>query len=119
MEYAGANRPLFQMKNNQLSETKPTKSPIGGFNSGVEKNFETNMIPLEKGDMIFLSTDGYADQFGGEKGKKFKYSNLNKLLLENANEKPKIISEKLYSEFQNWKGGLEQVDDVCIIGIRV
>ena len=69
--------------------------------------------------MIYLFTDGYADQFGGSKNKKFKYKTLKNLLIE-INNKPMVEQEQILAEtFLNWKGNIEQVDDVCISGIRV
>jgi serine phosphatase RsbU (regulator of sigma subunit) len=76
-------------------------------------------VQIRKGDCIYLFSDGYADQFGGPNGKKFKYKSLQLLLLEIHNkpmEEQKVILE---TEFEKWKGMLEQIDDVCVIGIRV
>ena len=69
--------------------------------------------------MLYLYTDGYADQFGGPKGKKFKYKQLNDLLLANSKKSMNDQSNLLVNEFDKWKGNLEQVDDVCVIGIRI
>ena len=66
-----------------------------------------------------MFTDGYADQFGGAKGKKFKYKQLEEKLLANCDEELDVQKESLNTAFENWKGGLEQVDDVTIIGIRI
>jgi serine phosphatase RsbU (regulator of sigma subunit) len=68
--------------------------------------------------MVYLFSDGYADQFGGEKGKKFKYANLQKLLLKIAHQPIKVQSLQLLESFKEWRGELEQVDDVCIIGVK-
>ena len=102
-----------------LIEIKPNKQPIG--KSDNPKPFTTHTVSIlnTRYSYLFLFTDGFADQFGGPKGKKFKYSNLQKLLLENCNEAPKTINEKLETAFQSWKGELEQIDDVCIIGIKI
>ncbi|MBK6833767.1 MAG: SpoIIE family protein phosphatase [Bacteroidetes bacterium] len=84
-----------------------------------QSSFTTNTLQLSKNDMLFLFTDGFADQFGGEKGKKFKYKPLRDFLFANAE---KEMSEQLSSltlTFDNWKKELEQVDDVCIIGIKL
>jgi serine phosphatase RsbU (regulator of sigma subunit) len=125
IKWAGANNPLWYIDNGEMKEIKADKQPIGKTEN--PKPFTTHSLPLSL-SALFLFTDGYADQFGGEKarpddsvggGKKFKYSNLKKLLLENANAEPKIINEKLEMVFNQWKGDLEQVDDVCIIGIRI
>lgn len=81
--------------------------------------FTLHKINVSKGDMVYLYTDGYADQFGGNKGKKYKYKPLNDLLVR-INELPLGEQKNLLErEFDNWKGNLDQVDDVCILGIRI
>jgi tetratricopeptide (TPR) repeat protein len=114
--WSGANNPLWYIENGEMKEIKADKQPIG--KSDQPKPFTTHILPQTL-SALFLFTDGYADQFGGVKGKKFKYSSLQNLLLENASEKPELIKQKLETVFHGWKGDLEQVDDVCIIGIRV
>ena len=83
------------------------------------KPFNTHEFELQKGDTIYIFSDGFADQFGGEKGKKFKKLNFKKLLLslegKPMDEQCKVIQET----FDNWKGKIEQVDDVCVMGVRV
>lgn len=113
-----ANNPLWLIRKNELIEYKADKMPVGKHDK-QNIPFSKNEINLEKEDLIFIFTDGFADQFGGEKGKKFKYSNLQKLLLESASNNTQTIHEKLGTAFSKWKGNLEQVDDVCIIGIRI
>jgi serine phosphatase RsbU (regulator of sigma subunit) len=83
------------------------------------KNFTTHEVELQKGDLIYIFTDGYSDQFGGERKKKFKESSLKKLVLEICSLPMKDQKRKMDSAFENWKGNLEQIDDVCIIGVRV
>lgn len=117
IEYAAAhNRPIL-IKNGVLEELPADKMPVGKSDS--EKSFSLYEINAEKGDCLYFYTDGFADQFGGTKGKKFKYSNLNKLLLENHTADLKEQSETLNQKFDAWKGDLEQVDDVCIIGVKI
>ena len=91
--------------------------PVG---EGIKtEGFTTFHINYEKGSTLYLFTDGYPDQFGGEKGKKFKYKQLEELL-SNISDKPTAFQkEKLDITFENWRGNLEQVDDVCIIGITL
>ncbi|MFL5764260.1 MAG: tetratricopeptide repeat protein [Bacteroidia bacterium] len=116
--WAGANNPLWIIRNGEMIEYKPDKRPIGYF-AGKGLPFSEHLIPLEKGDSIYLLTDGYADQFGGPKGKKFKYSQLKSLLLSIQDKTMKEQEAILMRTFIDWKGMLEQVDDVCIIGLRV
>ncbi len=118
VEFAGANNPLWIISDGKLTEIKGTKQPIG-FYEGPLTPFSQHSIQLKKGDTLFLLTDGYADQFGGAKGKKFKYSQLQNLLLAEQNETMPKLEEKLRTTFQEWKGDLEQIDDVLLIGIRV
>ena len=110
-------RTSSQTSNFELIEIKPTKQHIGKVDQ--QKPFVTHTIELQKGDSVYIFTDGYQDQFGGEKGKKFKAAKLKALLLsiqETTMEEQKIIINKT---FESWKGTLEQVDDVCIIGVRI
>jgi serine phosphatase RsbU (regulator of sigma subunit) len=117
--WAGANNPLWIIKKDatRLMEIKPDKQPIGISES--TDAFTTHALTLQKGDQVYLFTDGYADQFGGEKGKKFKYRQLYEKLLEIQERSPKEQQQILENCFHNWKGNLEQIDDVCIIGIKV
>jgi len=117
--YSGANNPLWIIRKeaSYIEEIKSTKQPVGKVDN--TKPFENHTIELQSGDSIYIFTDGYQDQFGGEKGKKFKAAKLKELLLEinkkSMNEQLHILSQT----FDKWKGSLEQVDDVCIIGVRI
>jgi len=116
-QWAGANNPLWYIKSNELIEIKGDKQPIGLFDGA--KPFTSHLLSFAKGDMIFLFTDGYADQFGGPKAKKFKYKQFKEVLTSiSSNDAPNQVSV-LEEKFNAWKGNLEQVDDVCIIGIRL
>jgi len=116
IQFSGANNPLWYIENGEMKELKADKQPVGMYEN--MQPFTTHSLSLSL-STLFLFTDGYADQFGGEKGKKFKYSNLQKLLIDNSDQKLITQSEILNLEFDYWKGDLEQVDDVCIIGIRI
>jgi len=123
LQYSGANNALWLIRNNDLMEYKPDKQPIGKTDSPAP--FKTTKINVQQGDILYLFTDGYADQFGGANsngklaGKKFKASNLKKLFLKIKNETMDKQRSLVNETFQNWKGDLEQIDDVCVIGIRI
>jgi serine phosphatase RsbU (regulator of sigma subunit) len=117
LHYAGANTPLLLVRDNEVIKYKSTRQPVGKYTNRVK--FESNEIPIQKGDTIYMSSDGYSDQFGGEKGKKFLNKRLRELLI-TISKRP--ISEQLtllHDHFQDWKQEYEQVDDVCILGARV
>jgi serine phosphatase RsbU (regulator of sigma subunit) len=117
LEFAGANNHLWILRNAEWIELKADKQPVGNYPNA--KPFTRQVIQLQKGDELFLYSDGFADQFGGPKGKKFKPSRLKDLLREAQFISPAEKKEKLAGEFRKWKGELEQVDDVCLLGIRV
>ena len=82
-------------------------------------NYTNHVIELQKGDVIYIFSDGYADQFGGEKGKKLKLANLNAYLVEISTKKLSDQSNLLKNHFAAWKGNLDQVDDVCVFGVKL
>lgn len=117
--WSGANNPLWIVpaESDEIIEWKPDKQPIGTYTD--EKPFNTHSMVLEPKTTIYLFTDGYADQFGGENGKKFKYKQFKESILAIHNRPMEEQKEHLETTFENWKGELEQVDDVCVIGIRI
>jgi serine phosphatase RsbU (regulator of sigma subunit) len=115
--FSGANNSLFLIREKELIETLADKQPIGKY--ADEKPFTSNKINLQKGDILYLYTDGYADQFGGSNGKKFKYKQLKELLIKNANLPLAQQASILDQAFESWKGNLEQVDDVCMMGVLI
>ncbi len=122
VEYAGANNPLWIARKgctspDEFEEIKADKQPVGAFEYG--KPFTNHQIQLNEGDCIFMFTDGYADQFGGEKGKKLKYKPFRKLIADNLHLSMEEQHECLLESFALWKGDFEQVDDVCVIGVRL
>jgi len=117
-EFAGAYNSLYLVRQNKLVEYNPDNISIGSEEQ-MDKLYTNHSFALEKGDIIYLFSDGYADQFGGEKGKKFKYHQMQQLLVKNNNKSLDLQKHLLEQEFETWKGGLEQVDDVLVIGVRV
>ncbi|MEO9533589.1 MAG: tetratricopeptide repeat protein [Crocinitomicaceae bacterium] len=117
-QYAGANNPLYLVHKGEMKEIKPDKQPVG-YMPERSGRFTNHTLQLEKGDAIYIFSDGYADQFGGPKGKKFKYKQLRDLLFSIHKEPMLDQKEKLITVFNDWKGNLEQIDDVCIVGVRV
>jgi serine phosphatase RsbU (regulator of sigma subunit) len=117
MQYAGANNPMFIFSNGQLDILKPTNNPIGIYL--LEEQFVNHTIQLKKGDLLYMFSDGFYDQFGGENNKKFMINNFKKLLLQNSEESMKNQYKVLETNFNNWKGEGVQIDDVLVVGIKV
>lgn len=118
LEFSGAFNPLYMIREGVLIETRGNKMPIG-INAVAEKSFTNHIIELRKDDLIYLFSDGYPDQFGGPEDKKFKYSNLKKLLLKNHNKSMEMQKKDLERNFISWKSDTEQVDDVLVMGIKI
>ena len=123
LTFSAANNPIWIIRKNEkglaeLIEAKPDKMPIGKHDKD-QIPFTQHEIDLQKGDLIYLLTDGMPDQFGGPKGKKYKYTQLKEFLISISSLSMNDQHQQLKSEFERWKGELEQVDDVTLIGIRV
>ena len=119
LQYAGAYNPIYIVSNNEIKIIKADKFEIGVNPDGVADDYNNHTIQLNKGDCVYLFSDGYADQFGGPKGKKFMYKQLRETLLQ-ISELPMKEQYKVLSEtFFKWKNNEEQVDDVLLIGVRV
>ncbi len=118
MQYAGANRPLWLIRNGDLIDYRPDKLSIAGDQLEEDRRFTRHDIALATGDCIYLSTDGYVDQFGGERGKKFMAKRFQALLKEIHPYPMEEQHTRLDNAFNTWKGNLEQVDDVLVIGFR-
>jgi transcriptional regulator with GAF, ATPase, and Fis domain len=118
LQYAGANRPLIILRKGELQEFRATRVSIGGYNTG-RKQFIDHEIDLQKDDAIYLFSDGYADQFGGPRGKKFKYKQLCDLLRTIQHETMQRQKEILDETIDKWRAELEQVDDILMIGLKV
>jgi len=117
IEYAAANNSPVLISNNILTDLPCDKMPVG--KGEKDQSFTLHTVDMKKGDTLYLYTDGYPDQFGGPKGKKYKYKQLNNLLLETYTLSAESQKEILDKRFEEWRGELEQVDDVTIIGVRV
>ncbi len=118
LEYAGAYRPLFVVNKDKFNKIDADKNPIGGSQLDADRLFKSHTIKLQKGDTVYMASDGYADQFGGEKGKKFMVKRFNELLLAMQSESMHDQQKTLDSTFENWRGAHQQIDDILVIGIR-
>ncbi len=119
LQFAGVFNPAYIISKGELKQINADKFPIGTNVEGVTDNYTNNEIQLYPGDMVYLFSDGYADQFGGPMGKKFKYNSFRKLLLNIQDQSAIEQREALRNAFLEWKGNLEQVDDILVIGMRV
>lgn len=118
LSYSGANNPVYIVRNKSLQTLKANKQAIGNMND-VVLPYDNVVTQLQPNDCIYLFTDGYADQFGGPKGKKLMRKQFEETLIE-ASDKPMPEQKQiLETTFNNWKGALEQVDDVCVVGVRI
>ncbi|MFO7923382.1 MAG: two-component regulator propeller domain-containing protein [Bacteroidales bacterium] len=118
LEFAGAFSPMYLIRDNSIIEIKGNRFSVGIMEDLIDETFQNHMIELEKDDIIYLFSDGYPDQFGGEEGKKFKYRRFRHLLL-NIHTMPFSEQAKLLEHsIVQWMGNLEQVDDILIIGVK-
>jgi serine phosphatase RsbU (regulator of sigma subunit)/tetratricopeptide (TPR) repeat protein len=117
LKWSGANNPLWIVRDKKIIEYKANKQPIGKVDAPVP--FTTHSIQLEKNDLVYLFSDGFADQFGGDKGKKFKLANLKELFVLHSHLPMKQQMMNIASTLESWQGKAEQVDDILIIGIRI
>jgi len=118
LEYAGANNPLYLIRNNNLNETKADRMPIG-IHRRAKESFQNHIIKLQSDDLVYIFSDGFADQFGGEDGRKFLSSNFRNLLLNISSKSmydQRMIIEKT---FDDWKGERKQLDDILVIGFKI
>ena len=117
IQYSGANNPVWFVRDNTINEIKASKQSVGI----TPKNFpfETHEVQLKKNDVFYLFTDGFPDQFGGDRGKKYKYKRFKELLLKISSKTVNDQKNALEKEFLEWKKDFEQVDDVCVMGVRL
>jgi serine phosphatase RsbU (regulator of sigma subunit) len=117
LQWAGANNPLLMIKNGEMIEIKGDKQPIGYYPDA--KPFTNHVLQLRDTQYLYVFSDGYPDQFGGPDGKKFKMKQLKDVLFEIHLLPMEEQKEKLKKIFLDWKGNLEQIDDVCVIGLKI
>ncbi len=120
LEFSAAFNPLYLIRNNDVEQFKADKFPIGSyFDDGETHKYTNHKIQLQKGDYVYIFSDGYADQFGGPRGKKYMYKQFRDYLLELAGNKMDVQRNFLNNNIESWKGSLEQVDDILVIGLHI
>lgn len=118
LQYAGANNPLYIIRNGELIEIRGDRMPVGIYVE-ITKPFTNHYFDLKENDQLYLFSDGYADQFGGPKGKKFRYKQFKELLVEHSHEPMIIQKEILNNVHDKWRGNLEQIDDILVFGLKI
>jgi len=118
LHFAGAFNPLFLIRNGELIETKGDRMPIGIY-GGMETDFTNHKMKLRKGDCLYIFSDGFPDQIGGERGKKYLTKKFKEFLMENHARPMKEQHKVLHNRITEWMGDFEQVDDILLIGIRI
>lgn len=118
LEFAGANNPLYVVRDKNLIQVKPDKFAIGAFEPGTKK-YTNHTVKLEKGDVVYIFSDGFADQFGGSKGKKFMYKQFKDLLISISHLSMAEQRNALEKAIEGWRGSYEQVDDILVIGVKI
>jgi len=119
LDFAGANNPIIHIRDNVMNKIKGDRFPIGAYVEGETQLFANNEVKLIEGDMIYMFSDGYADQFGGPENKKFFTKRFEQLLYDIHNEPLEQQKELLKSTLYDWMGNNDQVDDILVIGIKV
>ena len=119
LQYAGAFDALYLVRKKELKEIESDKIAIGSYRKDDFKSYNNQELQLQRGDTVYVFTDGFADQFGGPRGKKFKYKAFQELLVKIQDHDMEDQKRILSRELDSWKGNLDQVDDILIIGVRV
>ncbi len=119
MEFAGAYNPLYVVRKGEIFTYKSDRFPVGMSSQHVKKSFQTQLVDIRPGDMIYMASDGYADQFGAVTAKKYKSGNVKKLLCQIWNLPVNEQKARLEKEILDWKGDCPQIDDIMFIGSRV
>lgn len=118
LEYAGANNHLYMIRDTEFTEVKADRMPIG-IHRRAKEPFTNHVIDIKKDDIIYIFTDGYADQFGGDDGRKFLPANFKNLLMEIHHKPFSEQRQLLETSFDNWRGEHKQLDDVLVIGFKI
>ncbi|HCQ29538.1 MAG TPA: hypothetical protein DIU39_04570 [Flavobacteriales bacterium] len=118
LEYAGAYNPLYIVRNHEVLKINADKFPIGSYHENPNLHYSNHQIELQKGDSVYIFSDGYADQFGGPKGKKLMYKRFRDILLEISDLSADEQQKRLLDYLLDWKGSLEQVDDILVMGFK-
>jgi serine phosphatase RsbU (regulator of sigma subunit) len=118
LEMAAANNPVWIIRDKTNIVLKPNKFPVGKHHGEIQP-FSLNSFELAENDLIIMFTDGYADQFGGPKNKKYKYKRLETLILEKSHLPLAELKQHLEKEMEDWKGKNEQIDDILVLGVRI
>jgi CheY-like chemotaxis protein len=118
LHYAGANRPLWQIRNGELIVHPADKTPIGGVQISTRNPYVTHRVEIQKGDRFYLSTDGYADQFGGDAGRKLMTKTMKNMIMQSSSKSIAEQGKEIEDFFNNWKGQYEQVDDVLVMALE-
>ncbi|NQX98539.1 MAG: SpoIIE family protein phosphatase, partial [Flavobacteriales bacterium] len=119
LEYAGAYNPLYLVRDGEVNQLKADKFAIGGYFENPDQKYTNHTLQLQEKDYVYIFSDGYADQFGGPKGKKFMYKRFRDYLLALNGKKMSAQKEFLDLTLEEWKGPLEQIDDILVIGMHV
>lgn len=118
LQFSGANNPLYIVRNNELTEIRGDRMPVG-IHINFDQPFTNHIIEISENDQIYLFSDGYADQFGGPKGKKFRYKQFKELLIEISSKPLDIQKEILNNVHDQWRGSSEQIDDILVFGLKI
>ena len=118
LEFSGAMNPLIHVSGDKLNLIKGDPQPIG-YSGGKNKAFTIKKLRLKKNDMLYISSDGFQDQFGGPKGKKYRSMKFRNFLKKQSTFDLKKQKTMLENEFNSWKENYDQLDDVCVMGVRI
>ena len=118
LQFSGANNPLYIIRKDNLTEIRGDRMPVG-IHINFDKPFTNHIVDIAENDQVYLFSDGYADQFGGPKGKKFRYNQFKELLIEISSKPMDIQKEILNNVHDQWRGSSEQIDDILVFGLKI